>query len=115
MRIAADVETGCLERGQPRAKLRQVAPLLDVPTPDIGMARRQAEHLRTTGADHDRDPTGAWTDGSLLEVVRGVVCALEVGVSRPQQGHDDLERLLEAADHMIFRQAEGMALLARMP
>ena len=58
---------------------------------------------------------GRGTDRSLLQVASGVVRALEVRPARAQEGHDDLERLLEAADHMVLGQPEGVGLLARVP
>jgi len=36
--------------------------------------------------------------------------------ARPaRRGHDDLDRFLEAADHVVFRQPEGMSLLTGVP
>src|SRR4026208_1003914 len=72
----------------------------------------EAQHLRTLGADHDRDPPGPGTDGSVLEIPSRVEGTLEIGVAISEQRQDDLESLFEAADGPIFRQAKGVALAA---
>src|SRR6478672_10924475 len=111
-RIPADFLTSGLERGEARTELREVASLFDEPAPDVRMQGGQAEHLGTLGADHDRDPSGPRTDGSVLEVPSRVEGALEIGVAISKQRQDDPEGLLEAPDGSIFRQAERMALAA---
>ena len=113
--IAADLDAGSLERREPRPELREVAPFLDVPAPDVGMARGQPEHLRTLGADHDRDPPGARPDRSMLQVARRVEGALEVRATAPQERDDDLDRLLESAVDVVLGQPEGVRLATGVP
>ena len=40
--ISADLEASRLERGEPRRELGELAALLDIPAPDVGVAARPA-------------------------------------------------------------------------
>ena len=55
-------------------------------------------------------PPGRGPARQQLAVPRLVVLALEVDLPLPQQRHDDLERLLEAAHPVIEGVAEGLVL-----
>ena len=78
-RIPPVLDTGSLERGDSRPELLEVTPLFDVSAPDVRMAHSQLQHPRALGADHDRDLSGTWTHGSMLEIPGSVIGPLEVG------------------------------------
>src|SRR5205085_9112724 len=82
----------------------------DVPL--VGVARGQAEHAGAAAADHDRRPLRARAAARAQPAVaRLVILADEVGVAGLQQAVDDRQRLLEAADPVVARLAEGRELL----
>src|SRR6185369_286458 len=113
--VPAYLETRGLEGGKAWAELREVAALLDEPTPDVRMRGCEAEHPGTLGADHDRDPAGPRADGPLLEIPSGMEGALEIDVAVPEQRQDDLQRLLKAPDGSILGQAKGVSLAPGVP
>ena len=114
-RIATDLDAGRLEGCKPGSELDEVAPLLDVPAPDVGVSGRELQHLGAPGADHDRDPAGSGAARSLFEIAGGVEGALEVGATLSQQRQDDLGRLLEPAEHMVLGQPERVCLATGVP
>ena len=71
--------------------------------------RREASSGRL---DHDRDLARPRSDRSLLQVASSMEGPLEVRMSAPEQGDDDLDRLLEPTDDVVLRKAEGMSLAA---
>src|SRR6476661_7982279 len=90
--MPADLHASRLEGRHHGRELRDIAPLLHVPAPDIGMLGGQAEHLRTLGADHERDPTWARSDRSVLDVAGRVVRPFEVSSAVTEERDDDLDR-----------------------
>ena len=81
--------------------------VLAVGVPGVGVAGGETEHALTAAADEDGRSLGTRAARAQLAVAGGVVGALEVDVPGAQQGGDDLQRLLEAADAVVVGEAEG--------
>ena len=78
--------------------------------PHVREPGRQAQHPRSVGADEDRRTLRPWPARIHGAVGRGRSTAVEVDLAVPQQGPDDLHRLLEAADAVVEREAERVVL-----
>ena len=78
--------------------------------PLVGVLRHEAEHPRLLAGDQDR--RAAWADRAWqqLDVLGAVVSALEAHSLAAEERREDLEPLLEAADAVVERVAEGVEL-----
>src|SRR6266511_3189250 len=76
--------------------------------PGVGIARREAEHPRRFRCDQDRD----WTvrGGEQHGVAHVVEAPIEADTFSSQERRNYPERLLEPADAVVGRVAEGVVL-----
>src|SRR4029453_5772298 len=88
-------------------RLQVVAPP-DVPA--VGVACRQLQDAFAGPAKQHRWPTRAWSSRPKLALFGLVVLPGEVDLSLTEEGADDGQGLLEPADQVIGRVAEGTEL-----
>src|SRR5690606_36999761 len=89
--------------------VRVAAAVGDPTIPLVGVGRTQPQHARATrlGTDEDRRTVLTRSSGSQFALARLVKLALEIDRALTQQRHDDLQRLLKAADAALPRVAKG--------
>ena len=104
-RVTTDVVASIVDPAVERLHRGEV--VLAVGVPGVGVAGGETEHALTAAADEDGWSLGTRAARAELAIAGGVVGALKVDVPGAQQGGNDLQRLLEAADAVVVGVAEG--------